>query len=139
VTFLLTLALSPRVDYAVIVGIGLAVGVHLWRELRLELVVWREGDELHLRPRGVLWFGTEGRLERDVLRALAQDPDVRRLVVHLDGLGRIDITGGLALRALLRDARSGGLEVDVVDVRPRWQALVERVIERDEDPLGRPI
>jgi SulP family sulfate permease len=136
-TFALTLALAPRIDRAVIIGIGLAIAVHLWRELRLELVVWREDDMLHVRPRGALWFGTEGSLERGLLDALARNAAVRRLVVHLDGVGRIDITGGLALRQLLRDARVGGVEVEVADVRARWRPLVERVIEREDDPLGR--
>jgi SulP family sulfate permease len=138
VTFVLTLVLAPNVERAVIAGTGLAIALHLWRELRLELVTWREEETLHIRPRGVLWFGTEGRLEKALLRALADDSDARRLSLHLDGLGRIDITGALALRAVLQDARDGGLEVEIVDIRPRWQQLVERVIEREEDPLGRP-
>lgn len=136
-TFALTLALAPRVERAVLAGLGLAVAVHLWRELRLEVVTWREEEALHVRPRGVLWFGTEGRLEQALLRALAGEADARRLVVHLDSLGRIDITGSLALRALLQDAREGGLETEVVDVRPRWQGLVERIITQERDPLGR--
>jgi SulP family sulfate permease len=136
-TFALTLVLAPRVDLAVVIGAALAIAVHLWRELRLELTTWRDGETLHARPRGVLWFGTEGRLEKELLAALARNADARALTVHLDGLGRIDITAALALRALLADARAGGLEVEVTDVRERWQPLVDRVIESDEDPLGR--
>jgi SulP family sulfate permease len=36
-TFVSTLALSPRVDHAVLLGIGCAVFVHLWRELRVHV------------------------------------------------------------------------------------------------------
>ena len=84
----------------------------------------------------MLWIGTAGSLEDAVLRLLAEEPDATRLAVHLDALGRIDMTGALALRALLQDAREAGLAVDVVDVRPRWRRLVARVIERRDDPLG---
>ncbi len=135
VTFALTLALSPHVERAIVAGVGLSIAVHLWRELRLEVPSWRDGDTLHLRPRGVLYFGTERRIEDAFLALIADHPDARRVAVHLDGLGRIDTTGALALRALLDDARRAGLEVDVLDVRPRWRKLVERVIQSEADPL----
>jgi sulfate permease, SulP family len=135
-TFALTLALSPHVERALLIGVGLSVALHLRRELRLEVPSWTEDATLHLRPRGVLWFGTARRLEDAVLELLGDHPDARRLVVHLDGLGRIDLTGALALRALLQDAREADLAVEVVDVRPRWRGLVARVVEREDDPLG---
>jgi SulP family sulfate permease len=136
-TFALTLALAPRVDQAIVVGGALAIAVHLRRELALEIPGWIDGDALHLRPRGVLWFGSAGRLEDTLVALLAEHADATRLVVHLDGLGRIDTTGALALRELLQEARESGLTVEIVDVRPRWRSLVEHVIEARQDPLGR--
>jgi SulP family sulfate permease len=135
-TFGLTLALAPHVEQAVIIGIGLAVAAHLFRELSLEVPSWTEGETLHLRPRGVLWFGSAARLEDVFLGLLGEHPESRRLVVHLDGVGRIDTTAALALRALLREAREAGLTVELADVRRRWDRLVEGVIEREKDPLG---
>jgi sulfate permease, SulP family len=137
-TFALTLALSPHLERALLAGFLLAVALHLRRELSLEVTSWTEGDALHLRPRGVLWFGSVGRLEDQVLELMADYPDAARLAVHLDALGRIDMTGALALRALLQDAREAGLAVDVLDVRPRWRGLVARVIDRTDDPLASP-
>ncbi|HEU5263948.1 MAG TPA: sodium-independent anion transporter, partial [Gaiellaceae bacterium] len=121
---------------AVLIGIGLAVAVHLWRELSLEVPSWTEGDALHLRPRGVLWFGTAPRLEDTFLALVEQHSGAKRLLVHLDGLGRIDMTGALALRGLLQEAREAGVVVELVDIRPRWQGLVENVISKEQDPLG---
>lgn len=136
-TFVLTLVLAPRIELAVVVGVGLAVGVHLWRELQLEIPSWTEGTTLHLQPRGVLWFGTAARLEDRFLQLVADHPGIEGLTVHLDGLGRIDISGALALRDLLQQAREAGLTVELLDVRPRWRGLVERVIGQGADPLGR--
>jgi SulP family sulfate permease len=138
-TFALTLALSPHVEQAIVVGGALAIAVHLRRELSLEIPGLIEAQTLHLRPRGVLWFGSAGRLEDSLVALLAEHADAKRLVVHLDGLGRIDTTGALALRELLQDARESGLEVEVVDVRARWRGLVEHVIERRDDPLGKTV
>jgi SulP family sulfate permease len=135
-TFVLTLALAPHVELAIVVGVGLSIALHLWRELRLEAPSWTEGTVLHLRPRGVLWFGSAARLETTLLRAVSEHPDATGITVHLDGLGRIDITGALALRNVLQDAREAGLTVEIADVRPRWRGLVERVIAQEHDPLG---
>jgi SulP family sulfate permease len=134
-TFLLTLALAPHVEYAVLVGIGLSIAVHLWRELSLEVPNWTDGEILHLRPQGILWFGTAARLEDTLLSLLERHSEVRQLCVHLDALGRIDTTGALALRSILQGAREAGVEIEIVDVRPRWTGLVHNVIEKEINPL----
>ncbi len=134
-TFGLTIALAPHLEWGVVAGIVLAVALHLYRELQLEIVSDVQGSTLSLRPHGVLWFGTAQRLEEEFLDTLAQHGDVDRLVVHLDSLGRVDLTGALALRGLLARAREAGIETEIVDVRPRWRGLVENVIARDRDPL----
>jgi SulP family sulfate permease len=135
-TLVLTLALAPHIEQAVLAGIGLAFAIHLWRELRLDIPCWTTDETLHLRPRGVLWFGTAARLEELLLQRVADQQHVKRLRVHLDGLGRIDMTGALALRNSLDEARSGGLAVEIVDIDPRWRKLVENVIGKERDPLG---
>jgi SulP family sulfate permease len=135
-TLALALALAPHIERAVLAGIGLAFAVHLWRELSLEVPSWTEEDALHLRPRGVLWFGTAARLEATFLRLIADHQEVQQLILHLDGLGRIDTTGALALRSLLDRARAAGLAVEIVDVPTRWRGLVRNVIAREHDPLS---
>jgi SulP family sulfate permease len=135
VTLVTTLALTPHVEWAVLIGVGLAVAVHLWRELSLEVATWMESDALHLRPRGVLWFGTAARLEDTFNTLVAEHKEAQRLLLHLDGLGRIDTTGALALRTLLQEAREAGLSVEIVNIRPRWSSLVENVISSERDPL----
>lgn len=134
-TFLLTLALAPRIERAVLVGIGLAVAIHLWRELRIEERVWVEGDTLHLRPTGVLWFGDAQELQNRYVARLREPSNARAVVLHLDGIGRLDLSGALVVRAVLEEGRRLGLEAEVVGVQPRDRRLVERVVERDGDPL----
>jgi SulP family sulfate permease len=112
-TFALTLILSPHVERAVIVGAILSVVIHLWRELRLDVDSSRDGDVLHLRPAGVLWFGTAQKLDDRFIALLAENPDAERLEIHLLGLGRIDLTGALALEKVISDARRAGLDVEV--------------------------
>jgi SulP family sulfate permease len=128
VTFALTLALAPHVERGVVAGIVLAVAVHLWRELRLDIDVEVDGEILHLHPRGVIWFGTAPGLEDRLVRLLAEHRDAERLVIHLDGVGRLDHSGALALRNVLEFARGAGLRVSVDGVPDHAARIVAATI-----------
>lgn len=127
-TLLLSLVLAPRLDQGVLIGIGLSVVVHLWRELHVHVPSWTEGDVLHLRPSGVLYFASAPPLEERFTQLLADHPDAKRLVLHCEGLGRIDLTGALALRAVLNDAQAANLVVELTDVPPHVRRLLSRVM-----------
>src|SRR5680860_504445 len=132
-TFLLTVILAPHVERAVIIGILLAILAHLWRELRLSIPAWRDGDVLHLAPKGVLYFASAPGLEDAFGKLLAENPSANVLNVHLGGLGRVDLTGALALRGLMDDAREAGFEVELSDIPPQARKIIARVVD---DPGG---
>ena len=115
-TFGATLAMAPRVERGVIIGIGLSLALHLWRELHVDVPRRREGNTLCLDTRGVLWFATASRLEQLVLDALAEEPDIDCLHIDLGGCGRVDYTAATTIRRLAEDARAAGLAVSVTGV-----------------------
>ena len=125
-TFAATLALAPRVEQGVLVGIGLSLGLHLWRELRIDVPRRIDGSILHLEPRGVLWFATAARLERQVLDALAAEPDVDDLRIDLGGCGRVDFTAATVLGRLGDDAQSAGLKVVITRIPDNVTRHLER-------------
>jgi SulP family sulfate permease len=128
-TFGLTIALAPHVEQAVVAGIVLAICAHLWRELRLFVNAWSDGTTLHLAPRGVLYFASAPLLEERLGRMLSETPAADELIVHLDGLGRIDVSGALGLRAVLEQAEEAGLRAAVRDVPPQARKIIRRVLE----------
>ena len=115
-TFAATLILAPRVERGVLVGIGLSLGLHLLRESRIEVPRRVDGSTLTLEPRGVLWFATVARLERQILDALAAQPDVDTLKIDLGGCGRVDFTAATVLRRLGDAAQSAGLQVEITRI-----------------------
>lgn len=129
VTFVLTIALAPHVERAVVAGVALAIGAHLWRELRVSVRAWTEGETLHLAPKGVLYFASAPLLSERLSNMLSENPGVERLVVHLDGLGRIDVTGALSLRELLEEADEVGLAASVEGTPPQAVRIVHRVLD----------
>jgi SulP family sulfate permease len=129
--FVLTLALSPSVQWAIVAAMALAIAIHLHWELRLVVDVRAEGARLEMIPRGVLWFASARRLEDRFTGILADHPDAEELVFELGGLGRIDLTGALALRALIGDARGAGLTVTVTGMPAHARRVLTRVLGDD--------
>ncbi len=114
-TFGLTLWLSPRIDLAVIAGIALSVGVHMVRELRLDIEVKTNGGVMEMWPQGVLWFASAPELERVFLDNV-EETDADTLILHMEGLGRVDLSGAMVLGRLVQEAEEAGVTVEFVDV-----------------------
>jgi SulP family sulfate permease len=131
-----TLALAPRIERGVFVGIGLSVAVHLWRELHIEVDAWEESGTLHLRPQGVLWFGAVQGFEDALLAELSRHRGAGAVRIHLDGVGRLDITAAIMLRDLIAQTRRSGLTVELADIRERDRRLVDGIVEPREKANG---
>jgi SulP family sulfate permease len=127
VTFILTLALAPRIDIAVFIGVILAVAHHLRREQRLVYEHWIDADGLHVKPKGVLWFGSAPGVEDKLVSLLSDYPDIRALHIHLDGLGRIDLSAAMMLDHFRAEVRKTGIAVELLNVPPMAKSWVERV------------
>lgn len=126
-TFGLTLLLAPSIDVAVLLGVGLAIAHHLRREQRVLYDSWTEASTLHFKPQGVLWFGSMASVETACTDLLADHPEAAKIIFHLGGLGRIDLSAAMMLQRLMDDARQAGLHVELVDVPPMAKSWVERV------------
>ena len=134
-TFVATLALSPHVDQAVLIGIALSAGVHLWRELTPHVTAEREGDTLIVEPAGVLWFASAPAMEDLLFDRLADEPDVDKVVIRCTGLGRIDLTGAYTFAETLEHAESAGLEMVIEDVPEHAVRLFRSVgVPMDDRP-----
>ncbi len=127
-TFAATLAFAPRIERGVMVGIGLSIAVHLWRELRVDSETWLEDGVLNVKPEGVLWFGAAEVLEDVVLTELSRHREASALRIHLDGIGRLDVTAALTLRSALEEARRAGMTTELVGVHERDRRLVDGVV-----------
>ena len=128
-TFLLTLLLAPHVEEALILSVVLAMSVHLWRELTPGFVARAEGDSLHFELRGVLWFGSAPILERALLAHLQASRSLRRVILHLGGLGRIDLTGAMALKRLREDIERSGMDFRICEVPGHACRILRQVLE----------
>jgi SulP family sulfate permease len=116
VTFIATLVLSPRIDIAVIIGVGVATAVHLRREALIRVETASDGTTLMLKPHGVLYFGSAPRLSEALIEQLASIDDISHVVVDLGALGRVDYTGAVALKTFVDECGDAGLRAELVNV-----------------------
>ena len=134
-TLLLTLVLAPRIDIAVMLGVGLGIGVHLWRERRIAIHATYndDTDALQLEPVGVLYFGSAPVLDDALIGALSEHPKARSLLIDLRRLGRIDYTGAVVLHRVAADAEIAGLQVRVIPGLPlQGRHILTRVFGADQ-------
>jgi len=131
ITFAATLILSPRIDIAVVLGVGLGITVHLWRELRALVGSAYADGVLTLRPQGVIFFGSSPDVAEAMVDLLAQYPEAHRVVFDLAAVGRIDLTGAMALKTLVNDAQLAGLEAEIARVPDHAERVLQSVWEGD--------
>ena len=115
-TFAATLIAAPRVERGVLVGVGLALAVHLIRELKLTTPSSRHGDTLTVSPDGVLWFATVPGVERRIRAELAEHRDLDTVVLDLAGVGRLDLSAAAALRRLCDELSSAEVTVEIINL-----------------------
>jgi SulP family sulfate permease len=133
-TFTLTLVLSPRIDQAVLLGIGLGVAVHLTRELRVSVTTSIEGTTLRVQPGGVLYFASAHRIQETLLEHIAANPQADRLIIDLTGVGRLDYTGAAILRQLADQAQHAGLTVELTGITQTLRRIVDSVWHDNPPP-----
>ncbi len=137
-TFVLTLVLAPRIDLAVLLGIGFGIAVHLWRERRIQVLQRMDGDTLWLEVAGVLYFGSAARLEDRLEAELAAHPEATGLVLDLRRVGRIDYTSAAVIQRVATDIEETGMTVRVIAAGPpQGLVLLERLLGPDSPWLER--
>ena len=126
-TLALCLLLAPRIEQALLLGILLSLAIHVWRERRAGFDSWMEGDILHLEVQGILWFASAPRLEEALMNRLTEASDVSEVVIHLEGLGRIDLTGALVLKRAVEETRAMGIPSSLQGVPPQARAVIDNI------------
>ena len=123
----LCLLLAPRVEDALLLGILMSLAIHVWRERRAGFNSWIEDNVLHLEVTGVLWFASAPRLEETLLGRLADVRTFSQVIFHLEGLGRIDLTGAMVLKRAVDETRALGIPASLERVPPHARELIDNV------------
>jgi MFS superfamily sulfate permease-like transporter len=127
-SFALTLAFAPHLDKGILVGVGLALVLYLYRTMRPRVAMLARHPDGTLRDAeafdlktcdeiavirfdGSLYFANTSYFEDKVLERVALKPELKFVIVVGDGINQIDATGEEMLAHLAERLRATGIEV----------------------------
>lgn len=126
-TFALTLVLSPRVDYALVIGISLALAIHLIREANLDVRTTRDDTIMRVELGGVLWFGSLERLERLIAKLERELEAGDELIIDATPLGRADLSSLMVLFAAEKRLKQRWVSVEIIGLPSRAARVYQRL------------
>lgn len=146
-TFAVTLGLAPDLHWGIILGVSMSLIVHMYRTMRPRVsLLSRHPDGtlrgarefgLELDPQiaivrfdGGLYFGAGSYFEDEILKTVAQFPQLRYLIVDASGINRIDATGEMILRSVIDRLEDIGVELLISRAKKQ---LVDGLIRAEGD------
>lgn len=135
ITFLMALALAPRIAYAVVVGMLLSLGVHLYQSMRpriselsrnehgqlVEMTKTRQFESCYLisliRLHGTMYFANSDYFENKILNLVQNKQKLRYIILDCFSINRLDSTGVKTLKRISEKLEDAGIEIWFTRVR----------------------
>jgi SulP family sulfate permease len=138
ITFGATLLFAPRLEVGILSGILLSLALFLYRTMRPNFVelarhddgILRDAEQYQLPTSKTvaifgfdsdLYFANAGYLEGKLLNSIAKKPELRAVILDLEGVGQVDATGESMLEKLTERLRANGIELYIA--RSKVQVL----------------
>jgi len=143
VTFLCTLAFAPHLDRGILAGVGLSLGVFLYKSMRPTVVDLSLGVDraLHdsvafglaechyidvVRFDGPLFFANAGYLEEQIRQRRLHKKDLKHIIIAANGINDIDASGQEALSFVVDRLRRAGIDISLSGVNEAVMAALAR-------------
>ncbi len=143
ITFIGTLALAPYLEWGIFMGVTLSLGGYLFRSMRPHVArlapaadgTVRDADRHELGTcryvavigfDGPLNFASTSYLEDEILRQVAEHPDLRYLLLSGQGITEIDASGEETLRHLVDRLRATHIQVAITDLSDKVLDVLHR-------------
>ena len=143
ITFMATLAFAPHLDRGILIGVGLSLGVFLYKSMRPTVVDLSLGvdralhdavsyglDQCHfidvVRFDGPLFFANAGYLEDQIRDRRKHKKELKHIIIVANGINDIDASGQEALSFVVERIRSAGLDISISGANESVMAALER-------------
>lgn len=142
-TFLVTLAYAPHLDKGIMVGVGLSMGVFLYKSMRPVVASLSMHEDKVLKSAkhhrlkgckhiavvrfdGALFFANASYLDEQVIKFRSEMPDLRYILLDASGINDMDASGEEALALLVARVRSAGIGFAISSAKGTIMAVLER-------------
>ncbi|CAA6806683.1 MAG: Sulfate permease [uncultured Campylobacterales bacterium] len=141
--FFLTLFSAPHIENGILIGMFCSIGLYMFKTMKPRLVevamhedktlrsasLWdlKTSDDISFfRYDGDLYFGNTGYFEGKLLNLTSIKKDLKVVIINMESVGKIDVTGEDALNRLHDRFKENGIELYLV--KPKREIL--RVLRR---------
>lgn len=142
-TFVLTLVFAPHLDKGIMIGVGLSMGVFLYKSMRpvvAKLSMYKDGSlqssEHHrlrgcrhiavVRFDGALFFANASYLDEQIIKFRTDMPDLRYVLLDASGINDIDASGEEELALLVDRLHAAGFGFAVCNAKGPILAVLDR-------------
>lgn len=143
ITFVLTLVFAPHLDKGIMIGVGLSMGVFLYKSMRpvvAKLSMYKDGSlqssEHHrlrgcrhiavVRFDGALFFANASYLDEQIIKFRTDMPDLRYVLLDASGINDIDASGEEELALLVDRLHAAGFGFAVCNAKGPILAVLDR-------------
>lgn len=143
ISFIATLIFAPHLDKGIMIGVGLSLGVFLYKSMRPKLAsLSRHADEAlrcasthglkeceyvsMVRFEGPLFFANASYLEDKIMEIMRIKKNLKHIIIVSNGINDIDATGEEALSLLVDRIRSAGIDVSLSGVNEAVMKVLKR-------------
>ena len=133
-----TLYFAPHLEWGIFMGVALSIGLYIYRTMQphfaevaldadgtyrdADLFGMQTSDTLALfRYDGDLYFANASYLEKRLLNAIADKPQLKVLLLDLEAVDQIDVTGEEMLSHMSEGLKVAGIEFFIT--RPKFKLL----------------
>ena len=141
--FLTTLYFAPHLEWGIFIGVGLSIAFYLFRTMQPQFVevalhdddTFRDAELFNLKTSpsvafyrfdGNLYFANAAYLERQLLNAVAEKPELTVLVLDIEAAEQIDVTGEEMLVLMTSRLTEAGIEFYITRAKHKVEEMLKR-------------
>lgn len=144
VTFVATLGFAPHLDKGILIGAGLAIGLYLYRtmspriaflgrypdgtlrDVRVHTNLPVDEKVVAVRFDGSLYFANVSYFEEAILKASADNPNAKFILVVGDGINQLDASGEEVLHHLVQRLHDNGVQLVFSGLKRQIMQIMSR-------------
>ncbi|MDD3313105.1 SulP family inorganic anion transporter [Pseudodesulfovibrio sp.] len=143
ISFVATLAFAPHLDKGIMIGVGLSLGVFLYKSMRPTVASLSRSEDEALRDAtahglreckhiamvrfdGPLFFANASFLEDKITERMMNNDKLRHIIIVASGINDMDASGEEALSLIVDRVRAAGVDISLCGVNEAVMAVFRR-------------